>query len=56
MYRSKVICSLKPGRCTLTATTSSFFSLALWTCPREAAEIGSLSISEKISDKNDSLT
>ena len=49
MYRSKVICSLNPGRCTLTATISSFFSLALCTCPREAAEIGFLSISKKIS-------
>ena len=39
MYKSKVICSLKPGRRTLTATTSSFFSWALCTCPRDAADI-----------------
>ena len=45
----KVICSLSPGLCTLTATVSFVLSIALWTWPSEAAEIGFLSIEIKIS-------
>ena len=43
MYKSNVICSLNPGLCIFTATTSPLFRVALCTWPNDAADIGFIS-------------
>ena len=44
------ISSRMPGRCTLTTTSRPSRSAARWTCPNDAAEMGTGSNSEKARD------